>query len=118
MSLKEKLKKLEERLNSLESLVNDLSKKIEILENLPYIKLTSQLPEHLVKTFIAVYKLEKATASQVAEQTKRARAVESAYLNQLMVMGYLKKRRVGRKAFFEVDYSSSLSKELLYFHRK
>lgn len=40
---------------------------------------------------------------QIAEQTKRARAVESAYLNQLVIMEYLKKERKGRKAYFYID---------------
>ena len=44
-----------------------------------------------------------ATAEEVAEQTKRARAVESGYLNQLVLMGYLKKERRGRKAYFFAD---------------
>jgi hypothetical protein len=29
--------------------------------------------------------------------------VESAYLNQLVIMGHLKKERKGRKAFFYAD---------------
>jgi hypothetical protein len=47
--------------------------------------------------------LGRATADEVSAQTKRARAVESAYLNQLVIMGYLKKERNGRKAYFFVD---------------
>jgi predicted transcriptional regulator len=39
----------------------------------------------------------------VADQTKRARAVESGYLNQLVLMGYVKKERRGRKAYFYVE---------------
>jgi predicted transcriptional regulator len=42
----------------------------------------------------------RATAYQISQQTNRARAVESAYLNQLVLMGYLKKERKGRKAYF------------------
>ena len=61
------------------------------------------LPDHLRKTAISLCKLEKATANEVSEQTKRARAVESGYLNQLVIMGYLKKERQGRKAYFFVD---------------
>lgn len=61
------------------------------------------LPDHLRKTAVTLCKLEKATADEVADQTKRARAVESGYLNQLVVMGYLKKERNGRKAYFFVD---------------
>lgn len=61
------------------------------------------LPDHLRKTAVSLCKLEKATANEVAGQTKRARAVESGYLNQLVIMGYLKKERQGRKAYFYVD---------------
>jgi predicted transcriptional regulator len=48
-------------------------------------------------------KLDHATAEEVADQTKRARAVESGYLNQLVLMGYVKKERRGRKAYFYVE---------------
>jgi DNA-binding transcriptional ArsR family regulator len=61
------------------------------------------LPDHLRKTAITLCRLEKATANEVSEQTKRARAVESGYLNQLVIMGYMKKERQGRKAYFFVN---------------
>jgi predicted transcriptional regulator len=61
------------------------------------------LPDHLRKTAVTLCKLEQATAEAVAENTKRARAVESGYLNQLVLMGYVKKERRGRKAFFFVE---------------
>lgn len=61
------------------------------------------LPDHLRKTAVSLCKLGQATADEVAEQTKRARAVESGYLNQLMLMGYVKKERKGRKAYFYVE---------------
>ena len=61
------------------------------------------LPDHLRKTAVTLCKLGQATADEVAEQTKRARAVESGYLNQLMLMGYVKKERKGRKAYFYVE---------------
>ena len=61
------------------------------------------LPDHLRKTAVTLCKLGQATADAVAEQTKRARAVESGYLNQLVIMGYLKKERRGRKAYFYVE---------------
>jgi response regulator of citrate/malate metabolism len=78
----------------------------EIPENLPEaldVMTLLSLPDHLRKTAVTLCKLEKATANEVAEQTKRARAVESGYLNQLVVMGYMKKEREGRKAYFFVD---------------
>lgn len=61
------------------------------------------MPDHLRKTAMTLCRMGRATADEISGQTKRARAVESAYLNQLMIMGYLKKERVGRKAYFYVE---------------
>jgi response regulator of citrate/malate metabolism len=78
----------------------------EIPEDLPEaldVMTLLSLPDHLRKTAVTLCKLGTATADEVAGQTKRARAVESGYLNQLVVMGYMKKERKGRKAYFFVD---------------
>jgi hypothetical protein len=64
------------------------------------------MPDHLRKTAMTICRLGRATAEEISEQTERARAVESAYLNQLVIMGYLKKERKGRKAYFYVDRES------------
>jgi hypothetical protein len=61
------------------------------------------MPDHLRKTAMTICRCGRATAEEIAEQTTRARAVESAYLNQLVIMGYLKKERKGRKAYFFID---------------
>jgi len=61
------------------------------------------MPDHLRKTAMSICRCGRGTAEEIAEQTKRARAVESAYLNQLVIMGYLKKERKGRKAYFFID---------------
>lgn len=61
------------------------------------------MPDHLRKTAMTICRCGRATAEEISEQTERARAVESAYLNQLVIMGYLKKERKGRKAYFYVD---------------
>ncbi len=61
------------------------------------------MPDHLRKTAMVICRCGRATAEETAEQTTRARAVESAYLNQLVIMGYLKKERKGRKAYFFID---------------
>jgi len=60
------------------------------------------LPDYLRKTFTEVCKRNNMTATEVAQQTKRARAVESSYLNRLVVMGYLKKKKDGRKTYFYI----------------
>jgi hypothetical protein len=61
------------------------------------------MPDHLRKTAMTLCRCGRATAEEVSEQTSRARAVESAYLNQLVIMGHLKKERKGRKAYFYAD---------------
>ncbi len=61
-----------------------------------------KLPDHLRKTAIALDRLGEGTADDVAEITGRERAVESGYLNQLVRMGYIKKKRVGKKVVFTV----------------
>jgi len=62
-----------------------------------------EFPKHLQTTIITLLKLGRATAADVASETKKARAVESSYLNQLVVMKVVQKERVGRKAFFTVN---------------
>jgi predicted transcriptional regulator len=61
------------------------------------------MPDHLRKTAMTICRCGRATAEEIAQQTSRARAVESAYLNQLVIMGYLKKERKGRKAYFYAE---------------
>jgi hypothetical protein len=61
------------------------------------------MPDHLRKTAMTICRSGRATAEEISQQTNRARAVESAYLNQLVIMGYLKKERKGRKAYFYAD---------------
>lgn len=58
------------------------------------------LPDHLRKSALAIIKLGKATAEVVAKETSRVRAIESSYLNQLARMGYLKRKREGRRVYF------------------
>jgi len=60
------------------------------------------LPGSLRKTAMVLYKLREATAEDLARETKRLRAVESASANQLIRMGYLKKKREGRKVYFYI----------------
>lgn len=64
------------------------------------------MPDHLRKTAMTICRSGRATAEEISQQTTRARAVESAYLNQLVIMGYLKKERKGRKAYFYADRDS------------
>jgi hypothetical protein len=60
------------------------------------------LPDHLRKSAIIVAKLGEASSMDVSRESQRARALESGYLNQLVNMGYLKKRRKGRDVYFSI----------------
>ncbi len=61
------------------------------------------LPDHLRKTAMVICRRNAATASEVTEETGRARAVESNYLNQLVNLGHIKKKREGRKVYFYIE---------------
>ena len=45
----------------------------------------------------------EATATDLSKETGRVRAVESDYLNQLVAMGLVKKKRKGRDVYFYVE---------------
>jgi len=64
-----------------------------------------KLPDFLRETSVALHELGEATAEDLATKTGRLRGVESAYANQLTRMGYLKKKRVGRKVVFSIKKS-------------
>jgi len=105
----EKIKENLDRLNEKMEIMIELQKhdKKVTLQPLPDAPLDVMtllsMPDHLRKTAMTLCRMGRATADEIAEQTKRARAVESAYLNQLVIMGHLKKERNGRKAYFFVD---------------
>jgi len=102
--IRENLERLNEKMEIMIELQKRGSRDVQPLPEAPLDVMTLlSMPDHLRKTAMTLCRLGQATAEDVAEQTHRARAVESAYLNQLVVMGHLKKERRGRKAFFCVD---------------
>ncbi len=115
-SILQKIKESLDQLNDKMEVMIELSKhgegqtmlKPEGLPDVLDVMTLLSLPDHLRKTAVTLCKLEQATADSVAENTKRARAVESGYLNQLVLMGYVKKERRGRKAFFFIEKESEL----------
>jgi len=105
--IRENLEKLNEKMEVMIELQKHGRKDIQPLPEAPLDVMTLlSMPDHLRKTAMTVCRLGRATAEEIAQQTRRARAVESAYLNQLVIMGYLKKERKGRKAYFFVDRES------------
>jgi len=61
------------------------------------------LPDHLRKSALALSTLREATATDLSKETGRVRAVESDYLNQLVSMGLVRKKRKGRDVYFYVE---------------
>jgi hypothetical protein len=62
-----------------------------------------KFPKHLQISAISLLKMDLASAEQVAEVTGKARAMESAYLNQLAIMRIVRKEHNRRRVFFCVD---------------
>ncbi|MEM3623528.1 MAG: transcriptional regulator [Candidatus Bathyarchaeia archaeon] len=105
--IRENLERLNEKIEVMIELQKHTKKDAQLLPEAPLDVMTLlSMPDHLRKTAMTVCRLGRATAEEIAQQTHRARAVESAYLNQLVIMGYLKKERKGRKAYFYVDRES------------
>lgn len=61
------------------------------------------LPDHLRKSAMALSSLGEATATDLSKETSRVRAVESDYMNQLVSMGVIKKKRKGRDVYFYIE---------------
>jgi len=103
--IKENLERLNEKMEVMIELQKHERKDLQpMMADAPLDVMTLlSMPDHLRKTAMALCRLGRATADEVAQQTHRARAVESAYLNQLVIMGHVKKERNGRKAYFYVD---------------
>ena len=102
--IRENLERLNEKMEVMIELQKHGRKDLQPLSDAPLDVMTLlSMPDHLRKTAMTICRCGRATAEEVAQQTRRARAVESAYLNQLVIMGYLKKERRGRKAYFYAD---------------
>lgn len=102
--IRDNLERLNEKMEVMIELQKHGRKDVATLTDAPLDVMTLlSMPDHLRKTAMTICRCGRATAEEIAEQTSRARAVESAYLNQLVIMGHLKKERKGRKAYFYAD---------------
>ena len=103
-SLEETLRRIQMKLEKIEVEVNELKR--QMLENTKANeKPLMSLPDHLRKTAMGLFRAARGTASDVGRFTKRARAVESGYLNQLEREGYVKSLRNGRRKIFWLEES-------------
>ncbi len=77
---------------------------VPVPENLPLdVTTLLGLPDHLRKSALALASLREATATDLSRETGRVRAVESDYLNQLVSMSLVKKKRKGRDVYFYIE---------------
>ncbi len=60
------------------------------------------LPDHLRRTYVIVASKGECNAVEVSNLTGRCRAIESNYLNQLLRMGWLTKRRISKTVHFRL----------------
>jgi len=58
------------------------------------------LPDHLRRTMLAIIAIQPCDATQIGKYTSRARAVESSYANQLVMMKRVRKKKDGRRVVF------------------
>jgi hypothetical protein len=96
-----KLKRLEARVTALEEMLRagvSLPKPGSALGDLKL----GELPNSLTKSLQAMRVLGEADASAVGQKTGRNRSVETIYLNQLVRLGALARKRVGKKVFFRL----------------
>ncbi|MDK2913053.1 MAG: hypothetical protein PWR29_2010 [Methanolobus sp.] len=105
---------IEEILHNLKE-INAKLDKIILDGNMPYpdeeinssdsldVMMLLSLPDHLRTTATTLFEIGPATAEDIAEVTRKERAVESNYLNQLVRMGHVEKYREGRKVYFHIN---------------
>jgi len=107
-SMKERMERIERKIDVLVRGIGEKHppKKVEEIKEfdkpLDIMTLLS-LPDHLRKSAMVIIKMEDAMAEDVAKETERSRAIESAYLNQLVRMGYLGRKRRGKRVYFSVE---------------
>jgi len=102
MSFEETLKRIERKLEKIEIEIKEIRQ--HILENNTVItKSLISLPDHLRKTARELFRIRQGTASDICKYTKRARAVESGYLNQLERQGFITSFRNGRRKVFLIE---------------
>jgi len=105
----EELQSIRHRLDDIEKMFSNWNPQpLHISES----KLLS-LPDNLRKTYLVVASEGECHATQVSNQTGRSRAIESSYLNQLVRMGWLTKRRNSKTLNFRTLSSSIEKHELI-----
>lgn len=110
----DRIGRLESRVAQLER-INNFNQMPHMIELSDGAREVLNLPKHLQRTFMELEKLKQATAATISEHTQRARAVESSYLNQLVMMGFASKNRgKGRTVIFSTKLTCTPKQDVVY----
>ncbi|MCW4046601.1 MAG: transcriptional regulator [Candidatus Bathyarchaeota archaeon] len=107
IELNENMLKMQEKFLHMSSEKTSFDRELKLA---PDVMTLLSLPPALRKTAMVLLKLDKATAEDLARETKRLRPVESAYANQLVRMGYISKKREGREVYFYIESPMEIRK--------
>jgi len=105
MSFSKNFYEIKNQLHDMKRQLNLIEGRLDRIESMSVSRMTIDLislPDNLRKTYMILLSAKEATATVVSEQTERARAVESSYLNQLVRLGFLKKQKKGRETVFRL----------------
>ena len=102
MSFEETLKRIETKLERIETEIKGI-RQYMLESNAVKANSLVALPDHMRKTAMGLMRIGRGTASDVSKHTKRARAVESGYLNQLEREGFITSFRKGRRKIFLIE---------------
>ncbi len=95
-NIRDAVLRIEKKLEDLEKSLRKNNIKREIADPLELL----ELPDNLRITAMAMLKIKEGTAEDVSRITGRSRPIESHYLSSLVRLGFLKKKRVGRKVVY------------------
>lgn len=108
--LNRRFEKIEQRLHNIENRLIQIEDQLEVPLSPYLINVGVDLPDRLRASYFALKKLGgNATATQVAEITKRTRAIESSHLTQLTFMHFLSKKRQGHFVVYEIKHDQTTS---------
>jgi hypothetical protein len=108
--LYEELKSIRHRLDDIERMFSaQRSQPLNISESV-----LLSLPDNLRKTYLIVASEGECSATGVSDLSGRCRASESNYLNQLVRMGWLTKRRASKTSQFQAVQTSKEGHRLIH----
>ncbi|MHA2095890.1 MAG: hypothetical protein ACW98F_14820 [Candidatus Hodarchaeales archaeon] len=117
LHVRDSLSDIEDEIQSIKVLAQNNFERLEILTDdfsaveereseliMTSLDVLEKIPSHLRRTFNVMLKMGHATALEVSHETEKSRPLESDYLNQLIELGYLKKRKDRKRVIFSLHF--------------